>query len=231
MDDDPFSIAQFVDVGVARLDGLGGARRVSRKREGVGADVVGRIAADMDRAAVDGALGIALKEMDEIVLDRGRVRSRLIGNGRQQHRIGGVIGRDLGRVVGRQRIVPAVEQRRDLGFADRRAGHRAPRLRGLRDRPHRAGGGDCDQLVHRVSPFLSSCPGSQPTLGRLRKLACPGIHADCRHALNFIMDCRVKPGNVKEKRWCAAQCYNSLAINSRMISFEPPKMRCTRASA
>jgi hypothetical protein len=25
--------------------------------------------------------------------------------------------------------------------------------------------------------------------------------------------------------------YNALAISSRMISFEPPKMRCTRASA
>jgi hypothetical protein len=23
----------------------------------------------------------------------------------------------------------------------------------------------------------------------------PGIHTDCRHVLNFIMDCRVKPGN------------------------------------
>jgi len=44
-------------------------------------------------------------------------------------------------------------------------------------------------------PFFLSLPGSQPTLGRLRKLACPEIHADHLRALNFIMDARVKPGH------------------------------------
>jgi hypothetical protein len=44
-----------------------------------------------------------------------------------------------------------------------------------------------------------SLPGSQPTLGRLRKLACPAIHEDCQRALNFIMDARVKPAHDKRE--------------------------------
>jgi hypothetical protein len=44
-----------------------------------------------------------------------------------------------------------------------------------------------------------SCPGSQPTLGRLRKLACPDIHDDRPRLLTVRMDCWVKPGNDEER--------------------------------
>jgi hypothetical protein len=49
--------------------------------------------------------------------------------------------------------------------------------------------------IRVIGASLLSCAGSQPTLGRLRKLACPRIHDEVRHTPTVLMDCRVKPGN------------------------------------
>ena len=122
--DQPLPVLPLVHKRVARIHGLAVA-----KLERVGAHILRDVAADLDDALVYRALRLAFQEFDEIVANLEEVCARLVGNRRQQHAVGSVIGDDLVRVTCSQGSVPTVEQRGDLSVGDRCARLRAGRHR------------------------------------------------------------------------------------------------------
>ena len=76
MSDQPLAVLPLVDVCVAGMHAL-----AVLELEGIGADVLRHVAADLDDAVVDLALRRALQELDEVIADLRRIRARLVRNG------------------------------------------------------------------------------------------------------------------------------------------------------
>src|SRR5512132_2709730 len=111
--DQPLLAVPLIREGVARLDDTAVA-----EGEGVETGIDGGVAVDLDASPVDDTNRLVLQKMLEVVLLLRGADPRLVGDRRQQDRLGRVVSDDLMCVAGLQRRIPAIEQSGDLFLRD-----------------------------------------------------------------------------------------------------------------